>query len=210
MNPVKNFKTYFFKIHYNIISIYAYILWVVSSLQRFRPKFCTHLSRIKVHPANLSNQYTVCHKYMTYGGPISDLAPGPTTFQILNVCFVDFCCQHRSYAGPAMLICHQLVPCVISPDNVRNSEVYIKKNLLKLLNFQNGSCIYITFVKNTSSCELISLCLPSKEPGHLIQYSDQATGGMIGVPGFDCWRGLVIFLFATVSRTALGPTGPPI
>jgi hypothetical protein len=33
---------------------------------------------------------------------------------------------------------------------------------------------------------------------------------MIGVLGFDFRRGLGIFLFTTVSRTALGPTQPPI
>jgi hypothetical protein len=33
---------------------------------------------------------------------------------------------------------------------------------------------------------------------------------MIGVLGFDSWRGLGIFLFTTASRTALGPTQPPI
>jgi hypothetical protein len=35
-------------------------------------------------------------------------------------------------------------------------------------------------------------------------------GWMIRVLGFDCWWGLGIFLFTTVSRTALGPTQPPI
>jgi hypothetical protein len=33
---------------------------------------------------------------------------------------------------------------------------------------------------------------------------------MIGVLGFDCRRGLGIFLFTTASRTALEPTQPPI
>jgi hypothetical protein len=37
-----------------------------------------------------------------------------------------------------------------------------------------------------------------------------ATGWMIGVLGFDSRRGLGIFLFTTASRTALGPTQPPI
>jgi hypothetical protein len=36
-----------------------------------------------------------------------------------------------------------------------------------------------------------------------------ATGWEIGVLGFDSWRGLGIFLFTTVSRTALGSTQPP-
>jgi hypothetical protein len=36
------------------------------------------------------------------------------------------------------------------------------------------------------------------------------TGWTIGVLGFDSRRGLGIFLFTTVSRTALGPTQPPI
>jgi hypothetical protein len=33
---------------------------------------------------------------------------------------------------------------------------------------------------------------------------------MIGVLWFDSWWGLGIFLFTTMSRTALGPTWPPI
>jgi hypothetical protein len=37
-----------------------------------------------------------------------------------------------------------------------------------------------------------------------------ATGWTIGVPGFDSRRGLGIFLQTTPSRTALGPTQPPI
>jgi len=32
----------------------------------------------------------------------------------------------------------------------------------------------------------------------------------IGVLGFNSWRGLGIFLFTTVSRTAVGSTQPPI
>jgi hypothetical protein len=37
-----------------------------------------------------------------------------------------------------------------------------------------------------------------------------ATGWTIGVLRFDSRRGLGIYLFTTVSRTALGPTQPPI
>jgi hypothetical protein len=37
-----------------------------------------------------------------------------------------------------------------------------------------------------------------------------ATGWTIGALGFDSRRGLGIFLFTTASRTALGPTQPPI
>jgi hypothetical protein len=37
-----------------------------------------------------------------------------------------------------------------------------------------------------------------------------ATGWTSGVLGFDSWWGLGIFLFTTASRTALGPTQPPI
>jgi hypothetical protein len=33
---------------------------------------------------------------------------------------------------------------------------------------------------------------------------------MIGVLGFDSWRGLGIILFTSASRTASGPTQPPI
>jgi hypothetical protein len=35
-------------------------------------------------------------------------------------------------------------------------------------------------------------------------------GWTIGVLGFDSRQGLGIFLFTTASRTALGPTQPPI
>jgi hypothetical protein len=37
-----------------------------------------------------------------------------------------------------------------------------------------------------------------------------ATGWTIGILGFDSQRGLGIFLFTTASRTAMGPTQPPI
>jgi hypothetical protein len=37
-----------------------------------------------------------------------------------------------------------------------------------------------------------------------------ATDWTIGIPGFNSWRGLGISLFTTASRTALGPTQPPI
>jgi hypothetical protein len=40
--------------------------------------------------------------------------------------------------------------------------------------------------------------------------SVQATGWTIRVLGFDSRQGLGIFLFTTASRTALGPTQPPI
>jgi hypothetical protein len=51
--------------------------------------------------------------------------------------------------------------------------------------------------------------------GHRTNYRYQsvqrwATGWTIGVLGFDSRRGLGIFLFTTASRTALGPTQPPI
>jgi hypothetical protein len=37
-----------------------------------------------------------------------------------------------------------------------------------------------------------------------------AMGWTMGFLGFDSWRGLGIFLSTTASRTALGPTQPPI
>jgi hypothetical protein len=40
--------------------------------------------------------------------------------------------------------------------------------------------------------------------------SSWATGWTIGVLGFDSRQGLGIFFFTTASRTALGPTQPPI
>jgi hypothetical protein len=47
--------------------------------------------------------------------------------------------------------------------------------------------------------------------GYYLQHSNiWATGWMIGVLGFDSRWGLGIFLFTTASRTALGPTQPPI
>jgi hypothetical protein len=45
---------------------------------------------------------------------------------------------------------------------------------------------------------------------HFIHYYCWATGWAIGVLGFDSRRGLGIFLFTNASRTALGPTQPPI
>jgi hypothetical protein len=42
------------------------------------------------------------------------------------------------------------------------------------------------------------------------QFSDWLRAGRSVVGGFDSRRGLEIFLFTTASRTALGPTQPPI
>jgi hypothetical protein len=52
---------------------------------------------------------------------------------------------------------------------------------------------------------------PSKYSFRIFKpFLNQAMGWMIGVLGFDSRRGLGIFLFTTPSRTALGPTQPPI
>jgi hypothetical protein len=56
----------------------------------------------------------------------------------------------------------------------------------------------------TEAAIIYTLPCPNVEPWHW------AMGRTIGVLGFDSWRGLGIFLFTTVSRTALGPTQPPI
>jgi hypothetical protein len=65
----------------------------------------------------------------------------------------------------------------------------------------------ITFeVLPLSSCALSPTMLPLLET--FLQL--WATGWTIGVLGFDSQRGLGIFLFTTVSRTALGPTQPPV
>jgi hypothetical protein len=50
---------------------------------------------------------------------------------------------------------------------------------------------------------------------YLVKHRDSftfrwATDWMVGVLGFDSRRGLEIILFTTASRTALGPTQPPI
>jgi hypothetical protein len=44
------------------------------------------------------------------------------------------------------------------------------------------------------------------KPSYLGQYSN---GLWAGQPGFDSWQGQDIFLYPTMSRTALGPTQPP-
>jgi hypothetical protein len=49
-----------------------------------------------------------------------------------------------------------------------------------------------------------------KPEGKPSLWSLRITGWMIGAIGFDSRRGLGIFLFTTASRTALGPTQPPI
>jgi hypothetical protein len=45
---------------------------------------------------------------------------------------------------------------------------------------------------------------------YIFMYYDWDTGWTIGVLGFDSRRELGIFIFTTASRTALGPTQPPI
>jgi hypothetical protein len=55
------------------------------------------------------------------------------------------------------------------------------------------------------------LLLPFLTPSRSPCISDfDSTGWTIGVLGFESRRGLGIFLFTTASRTALGPTQPPI
>jgi hypothetical protein len=48
------------------------------------------------------------------------------------------------------------------------------------------------------------------QSSQLSRYSDWATGWTIGVLGINSRRGMGIFLFTIASRTALGPTQPPI
>jgi hypothetical protein len=58
---------------------------------------------------------------------------------------------------------------------------------------------------------LISLLIPNEKGAGIPQSVQRwATDWTIGVLCFDSRRGLGIFLFTTASRTALGPTQPPI
>jgi hypothetical protein len=50
----------------------------------------------------------------------------------------------------------------------------------------------------------------SDEGLNFVYVKMSATGWTIGVLGFEFWRVLGIFLFTVASRTALGPTQPPI
>jgi hypothetical protein len=43
-----------------------------------------------------------------------------------------------------------------------------------------------------------------------LDHMSRDTGWTIGILGFDSRWGMGIFLFTTASRTALGPTQPPI
>jgi hypothetical protein len=63
----------------------------------------------------------------------------------------------------------------------------------------------------------VSICESRRLIRHLLALPEEpdlensgTTGWTIGVLGFDPRRGLRIFLFTTASRTALGPTQPPI
>jgi hypothetical protein len=53
-------------------------------------------------------------------------------------------------------------------------------------------------------------CVNNHTLPHYFPFVFLITYYMIGVLGFDSRRGLGIFLFTTASRTALGPTQPPI
>jgi hypothetical protein len=62
-------------------------------------------------------------------------------------------------------------------------------------------------------CNLV--CIPllglQSQPSHNVKsQEDLKCNCLIRVLGFDSWQGLGIFLFTTASRTALGPTQPPI
>jgi hypothetical protein len=63
-----------------------------------------------------------------------------------------------------------------------------------------------------SGAEVKNLWSYTSTPGAVVAQSVQswATGWTIGVLGFDSRQGLAIFLFSAASRTALGPTQPPI
>jgi hypothetical protein len=64
-------------------------------------------------------------------------------------------------------------------------------------------------VSNKNCCKTWNGC-PQKWTQHTQSVWRWATGWTIGVLGFDSRLGLGIFLFTTASRTALGPTQPPI
>jgi hypothetical protein len=81
-------------------------------------------------------------------------------------------------------------------------------NILSLLKLNSS-------VERSSSCEVHSLSDWSRSSAALWNRDGSVGialgyGWTIGVLGFDSRRRLGIFLFTTASRTALGPTQPPI
>jgi hypothetical protein len=57
-HPVHIFLPHFLKIHFNIILPPTSVFQMVSSLQDFRPKFCTHLSlQCVLHPLSISQPW---------------------------------------------------------------------------------------------------------------------------------------------------------
>jgi len=85
--------------------------------------------------------------------------------------------------------------------------------------FNGNSVLYIsrTSVSHLVSCILewvssypeAAIYTENEKAFFLVQILPH-TGWTIGVLGFDCRRGLGIFLFTTASRTALGPSQPPV
>jgi hypothetical protein len=63
-------------------------------------------------------------------------------------------------------------------------------------------CWILSIVRDVSGVGLAPAVATNLKNKYICQYSDK--------PGIDSWRGLGIFLFTTASRTALGPTQPPI
>jgi hypothetical protein len=82
---------------------------------------------------------------------------------------------------------------------------FIKRMPHCTMNWQlQASSTYITFILKTDSFyDMVHI------ESHVSSVGI-ATGWTIGVLVFDSRRGLGIFLFTTASRTALGPTQPPI
>jgi hypothetical protein len=69
---------------------------------------------------------------------------------------------------------------------------------------------FIKFVDLRTYC--FSSCMDhlSKFDQYLAIFNFSVVISMIGVLGLNWWWGLGIFLFTTMSRTALGPAQPPI
>jgi hypothetical protein len=57
---------------------------------------------------------------------------------------------------------------------------------------------------------IIDMCVHVNSPYSYVHMFWVVFEWTIGVLGFDSRRGLGIFLFTTASRTALGPTQPPV
>jgi hypothetical protein len=143
--------------------------------------------------------------------PVSDAAMA--SLSISHVCldsyFALFCCSAVRQCAASSLAVRPQLAC-----GFLRTVKCSRRSMGSVLFTSYGHVLRWTKLKATyySRNNFSEICLFNFIMRAMIAQSVKrwATGWTIGVLGFDSLRGLGIFLFTTASRTALGPTQPPI